>query len=144
MMGMNRWLIKSDPQEYSATDLEREGRTTWTGVANPLALKHLRSMAPNDELFIYHTGDQRAIVATGRVASKPSADPKDKSGKVTLVDVEFGGWTKRPVTLDELKADPAFASFDLIRISRLSVMPVPKSLWDRIEKLADSPAPSAK
>lgn len=136
MIGMNRWLIKSDPEEYSAQDLEREGRTVWDGVANPLALKHIRAMAQGDELFIYHTGEQRAIVALGRVAAKPMADPKDKSGKTTLVEIEFTGWLPKPVTLDEVKATPALAKWELVTFSRLSVMPASKGQWDRVQAMA--------
>ncbi|MFN0136029.1 MAG: EVE domain-containing protein [Phycisphaerae bacterium] len=135
---MNRWLIKSDPETYSAKDLEREGRTFWDGVANPLALKHLGSMAAGDEVLVYHTGDERAIVATAKIASKPIADPKDKSGKISLVDVQFTGWLAKPVTLDQIKADAAMANWELVKISRLSVMPVPKGIWDKIQKLAAS------
>lgn len=135
---MNRWLIKSDPETYSAKDLEREGRTFWDGVANPLALKHLRSMAAGDEVLVYHTGEERAIVATAKIASKPIADPKDKSGKISLVDVQFAGWLAKPVTLDQIKADAAMANWELVKISRLSVMPVPKGIWDKIQKLAAS------
>lgn len=133
---MNRWLIKSDPEEYSAKDLEREGRTFWDGVANPLALKHIRSMAAGDEVLIYHTGDERAVVATAKVASKPVADPKDKSGKISQVEIEFAGWLATPVSLDQIKADATMGNWELVKISRLSVMPVPKGVWDKVQKMS--------
>lgn len=133
---MNRWLVKSEPDDYSAKDLEREKRTAWTGVSNPTALKHLRSMADGDAVLIYHTGAQRAIVALAAVAGKPRPDPADKSGKSVLVELEFKAWLKKPVELAQIKAEPALASFDLVRISRLSVMPVAAAHWKRIEALA--------
>lgn len=135
---MNHWLVKSDPDEYSAKDLEAEKRTEWTGVSNPLAQKHLRSMAAGDEILIYHTGDQRAVVALGRVAGKPRNDPQDKSGKTVLVEFEFDRWLAAPVTLEAIKAEKAFANFDLVRISRLSVMPVPDGHWKRILQMAEA------
>lgn len=133
---MHYWLIKSDPGEYSANDLARDKKTEWTGVSNPTALKHLRAMTTGDAVLVYHTGDERAIVATATIGSRPRPDPRDKSGKATVVDVEFGRWLAKPVPLSDIKADPAFAQFDLVRISRLSVMPVSPAHWRRILKLA--------
>lgn len=133
---MNHWLVKTEPDEYSASDLEREKRTTWTGVSNPVALKHLRAMADGDEVLVYHTGKQRAIVAVAAVAGKPRPDPADKSGKSVLAELEFKLWLQKPVELAQVKDDPAFASFDLVRISRLSVMPVSGAHWKRIMALA--------
>src|SRR5215470_9287212 len=101
---MNRWLVKSDPDEYSAHDLEREKRTAWTGVSNPVALKHLRAMADGDQVLVYHTGEQRAIVALAAVAGKPRPDPADKSGKSVLVELEFKQWLKKPVELAQVKS----------------------------------------
>jgi predicted RNA-binding protein with PUA-like domain len=133
---MNRWLVKSDPEEYSAHDLEREKRTTWTGVSNPVALKHLRSMADGDEVLVYHTGQQRAIVAFATVAGKPRTDPADKSGRSVLVELEFKRWLNKPVELVQIKDEAVFADFDLVRISRLSVMPVGAAHWKRVMALA--------
>lgn len=130
------WLIKSDPEEYSAADLEREGRTTWDGVSNAVALKHLRAMAVGDALLVYHTGEERAIVAVGEVAGKPKADPRDMSGKLSTVEISFTRRLDKPVSLADIKADPAFANFELVRIGRLSIMPVPPPLWERIMKMA--------
>jgi predicted RNA-binding protein with PUA-like domain len=137
---MNRWLIKTEPGDYSAQDLERERRTLWTGVHNPVALRHLRAMATGDELFVYHTGKEKAIVATGRVAGPPAPDPKDSAS--AMVEVEFAGWLARSVPLKEIKADNFFADFDLVRLSRLSVMPVSEGQWMRLVKMAANPAPS--
>lgn len=129
---MHYWLIKGDPDDYSAADLERDGQTVWDGVSNPVALKHLRSMAAGDGVFIYHTGSQKAIVAIGEVAVGPRSDPKDKSGKAVLVEMRFKQWLKNPVTLAEIKANPDFADFELVRIGRLSVMPVSAGRWKAI------------
>jgi predicted RNA-binding protein with PUA-like domain len=134
---MNHWLVKTEPEAYSAHDLEREKRTAWTGVSNPVALKHLRAMADGDEVMVYHTGAERAVVALAVVAGKPRPDPADKSGKAVLVELEFRQWLAKPVDLATIKGEPAFASFDLVRISRLSVMPVSGAHWKRIMALAE-------
>lgn len=133
---MNRWLIKSDPDEYSAADLARDGKTDWTGVTNAVAQKHLAAMKPRDPLLIYHTGKEKAIVATGQVATAPRPTPGDKSGKLVTVDVAFGKWVKKPVELKAIKDDPFFADFALVRIGRLSVMPVTDEQWTRLLKMA--------
>jgi predicted RNA-binding protein with PUA-like domain len=133
---MATWLVKGDPDDYSAADLERERRTVWTGVRNPVAQKNLRSMNEGDDVLVYHTGDEKAIVATATVAAGPRPDPAHKSGKLFVVDLAFGKWFKTPVTLATIKADPAFASFDLVRISRLSVMPVSEEYAARLHKLS--------
>lgn len=129
---MARWLVKTEPGEYSFDDLVRAGKDVWDGVRNPLALKHLRAMRPGDEVFVYHTGRVRAIVGIARVAGHPYPDPKGGDARWTVVDVEAVRPLKRPVALEEIKADPAFSKWELVRISRLSVMPVPDELWRRI------------
>jgi predicted RNA-binding protein with PUA-like domain len=130
------WLIKSDPDEYSAQDLERDGRTTWDGVSNAVALKNLRGMKPGEPVLLYHTGQERAVVALARVASAPRADPRDKSGKLVVIDLSWDRWLPAEVPLARIKADKAFAAFALVRIGRLSVMPVEADHWSRILKLA--------
>jgi predicted RNA-binding protein with PUA-like domain len=130
------WLVKSDPDDYSAVDLERDGSTSWTGVRNPVAQRHLREMKPGDDVLVYHTGDEKAIVATARVAFKPIPDPTDPDAKRVAVQLTFGAWLKSPVTLAGIKADPFFKTFDLVRVSRLSVMPVSEPQWKRLWKLA--------
>lgn len=139
---MHYWLLKTEPADYSADVLEREGRTHWDGVSNPVALKHLRSMSVGDGVMVYHTGDERAIVALAEVAGKPQADPRDRSGRLVSVEISFAKRLARPVSLAEIKADPAFGRFDLVRISRLSVMPVPQPLWERIIRRSEEPAPA--
>jgi predicted RNA-binding protein with PUA-like domain len=130
------WLVKEEPTHYSFDDLVRDGQTAWTGVRNPLAQKNLQSMRKGDRIFFYHTGDVKAVVGIAKAASAPYPDPGDKTGKLYAVDVAPVRELKSPVTLAAIKADKAFASFPLVRISRLSVMPVTDDEWRRIEEMA--------
>ena len=133
----NYWLLKTEPNAYSYADLERDGTTVWDGVTNALALKHLRSMTKGDRVFVYHTGDEKAVVAVARAATDAYPDPKDKSGKLSTVDVVPVRKLARPVTLAEIKARAAFKDFPLVRISRLSVMPVSEREWAEIEAISE-------
>ena len=135
---MAQWLVKEEPEHYSYEALVRDGKTVWAGVKNPLAQKHLRGIRKGDRIFYYHTGKEKAVVAVARAASDAYDDPKDKSGKLAVVDVVPERKLTRPVTLAAIKADPAFASFALVRMSRLSVMPVTDAEWTRIEKMSGS------
>ena len=117
------WLIKEEPTHYSFDDLVRDGRTSWSGVRNPVAQKHLQSMRKGDRIFFYHTGDVKAVVGTAKAASAPYPDPADTTGKWYAIDVVPEKKLKSAVTLKAVKADKAFASFPIVRISRLSVMP---------------------
>src|SRR5207237_27931 len=130
------WLIKEEPTHYSFDDLVRDGRTVWSGVRNPVAQKHLRSMQKGDRIFFYHTGEVKAVVGIAKAAGAPYVDPADASGKLHSVDIVPVKKLKSPVTLAAVKADKFFASFPLVRISRLSVMPVTDEEWDRIEAMA--------
>ena len=130
------WLFKEEPTHYSYDDLVRDGKTSWTGVKNPLAQKHLRAVKKGDRIFYYHTGDEKSVVAIARAATDSYADPKDKTGKLAAVDVAPVKKLARPVTLAEIKAKPVFKDFPLVRISRLSVMPVSDKEWTEIEKMA--------
>lgn len=134
---MAYWLVKGDPGDYGAPQLERDGKTFWTGVKNPQAQNNLRAMAPDDQVLVYHTGDQKAIVAQARVLRNGGPDPKDKTGKSPLVEIKFSGWLKKPVALSAIKADKRFADFLLVRNSRLSVMPVSDVEWAALLKLAN-------
>ena len=138
---MSYWLLKTEPDAYSWDDLQRDRQTTWDGISNALALKHLRTFNKGDHALIYHTGGVRAAIGTATVLSAPYADPKQHDEKLAVVDLKVGTKLKRPVTLDEMKADPIFAGWDLLRLGRLSVVPVPTSLWKRIEELSRTPAP---
>ena len=131
-----QWLFKEEPSHYSYDDLVKDGRTSWTGVRNPLAQKHLRSVKKGDKIFFYHTGDEKAVVGVARAAGAAYADPGDKDGKLYAVDVEPVKKLKNPVTLAAIKADKAFATFVLTRMPRLSVMPVSEAEWERILEMA--------
>jgi predicted RNA-binding protein with PUA-like domain len=125
------WLLKTEPSTYALADLEREGRTTWDGVRNALALIHLRAMRPGDELLIYHSGKERAVVGRARVDVPPRTDGKD-----TVVDIRFESRLSMPVPLGALKADPGLAGLPLFRNTRLSVMPITPDEWEAINRLA--------
>jgi predicted RNA-binding protein with PUA-like domain len=129
------WLFKEEPTHYSFDALVRDKKTVWSGVKNPLAQKHLHSVRKGDRIFYYHTGDQKAVVGIAKALGDAYPDPKDKAGKLAVVDVGPVKKLARPVTLAEIKADPAFKSFALVRISRLSVMPVTDEEWARIENM---------
>ena len=130
------WLFKEEPSNYSYDDLARDGTTSWTGVRNPLAQKHLRGVGKGDRIFFYRTGDEKAVVGIAKAAVPAYPDPADKAGKLYAVDVVPVRKLKRPVTLAAVKADKSFASFALTRVPRLSVMPVTDDEWDRIEAMA--------
>lgn len=127
---MALWLMKTEPHDYSYEDLERDGKTAWDGVRNPTAQKHMRGMRRGDKVFIYHTGQVRAVVGVAEVITDPYPDPSDN--RYVLVGLSPIGRLPRPVTLAEIKALPEFAQWELVRISRLSVMPVSPAHWDQI------------
>ncbi len=133
---MARWLLKTEPGEYAYADLVRDKTTAWTGVTNALAQKHLRAMTKGDAVLIYHTGDERAAVGVADVSAGPTPDPDDPAGKRVVVTVRAKHKLAVPVTLAQMKADAAFAGWDLLRLARLSVVPVPDAIWDRIQVLA--------
>ena len=132
------WLFKEEPTHYSFDALVKDKRTVWSGVKNPLAQRHLHAVKRGDRIFYYHTGDEKAIVGIARAIGPAYTDPSDGTGKQAVVDVEPVRKLARPVSLAEIKADPAFKAFPLVRISRLSVMPVSDEEWKRIEKLSTS------
>ncbi|HEY6947600.1 MAG TPA: EVE domain-containing protein [Gemmatimonadales bacterium] len=126
------WILKTEPSAYSFARLRSEGRAVWDGVTNPLALKHLREMAVGDDVLIYHTGDEKAAVGLARVARAAYPDPKAGDARLVVVDVEAGRSLPKPVPLAAVKADPAFADLALVRMGRLSVVPVPAAQWKRL------------
>ena len=132
------WLFKEEPSSYSFDQFTKDGATTWAGVRNPLAQKHLRNVRKGDRVFYYHTGNEKAVVGVARATSDPRPDPQDKSGKLVVVDVAPVQALKRPVTLAEIKASKAFVEFPLTRLPRLSVMPVSDAEWKEIERLSRS------
>jgi predicted RNA-binding protein with PUA-like domain len=135
---MPQWLVKEEPDHYGFARLQQDGKTVWSGVRNPLAQKHLRSIRTGDRIFYYHTGKEKAVVATARAASDAYPDPSDTSGKLYAVDIVPEKPLPRPVTLAEIKGDASFSSFPLVRMARLSVMPVTDAEWSRIEMMSRS------
>ena len=131
------YLLKEEPTNYGYDALVKDGKTVWSGVKNPLAQKHLRSVKKGDRIFYYHTGDEKAVVAIAKAATNAYPDPGDRTGKAVVVDVVPVKKLKRHVTLAEIKADKSFAAFPLVRMPRLSVMPVDDRMSARIEKMAD-------
>jgi predicted RNA-binding protein with PUA-like domain len=132
------WLFKEEPANYSFDNLVRDGKTSWTGVRNPLAQKHLRSVKKGDRIFFYHTGDEKSVIGICRAGGDAYADPADKTGKLFAVDVEPVKKLTSPVTLAAIKGDKRFATFVLTRVPRLSVMPVSDEEWKRIVEISGS------
>ena len=135
---MAQWLVKEEPEHYGYGQLEQDRKTVWAGVRNPLAQKHLRTIRKGDRIFYYHTGKEKAVVAIAKALSDPYPDPADSSGKLHVVDIAPEKKLSHPVTLAAIKADRAFASFPLVRMSRLSVMPVNDAEWARIVDMSNS------
>lgn len=135
------WLFKEEPAHYSFDALSRDGRTLWSGVKNPLAQKHLRSVRRGDRILYYHTGGEKAIVGIARAVEDARSDPEDRTGKRAAVEIEPVEKLPRAVTLGEIKGLKMFADFPLVRISRLSVMPVGDREWRAILRLASASAP---
>jgi len=122
---MSYFLFKSEPDVYSFDDLLRDGETTWDGVTAPAAVKNLREMKPGTRWIFYHTGDERTAVGTGTVVSVDASDPK-----VPVVRVKAGKRLKTPKTLEQIKAERLFRDSQLVRIGRLSVVPLSEEQWD--------------
>jgi predicted RNA-binding protein with PUA-like domain len=135
MTAMN-WLFKEEPSNYSFDALVKDKSTVWSGVRNPVAQRNLHAVKKNDRIFYYHTGDEKSVVGVAKALGDAYADPNDPTGKAAVVDVGPVKKLRRPVTLKEIKADPFFSTFALVRISRLSVMPVSDAEWARIESMA--------
>jgi len=132
------WLFKEEPANYSFDEFVKDKKTLWSGVKNPLAQKHLHAIKRGDRIFYYHTGKEKAVVGIARATSNAYADPNDKTGKFAVVDLEPVSKLPRPVTLAAIKADSAFKTFALVRIARLSVMPVTDDEWTAIVGKAKS------
>lgn len=126
---MAYWLFKTEPDDYSYQDLEKDGRTIWDGVGNNLALKYMREVHKGDLALVYHTGDVRSAIGICEVVSEPYADPKLKDPKMVVFDVKPKKQLTKPVTLAQVKAEKAFADFLLVTNSRLSVMPLTDQQW---------------
>jgi len=131
-----KWLFKSDPEHYSFADLQRDGKAVWDGISNNLALQNLRRIRRGDQVLIYHSGDERAVVGTAEVTSDPYTDPKQNDPKLVVVDLAARDKLVRPIGLDEIKKQSGVKDFDLVRMPRLSVMPVSEEQWRMIMALA--------
>jgi predicted RNA-binding protein with PUA-like domain len=132
------YLFKEEPANYPFDALVKDGKTIWSGVKNPLAQKHLRSVKKGDRIFYYHTGDEKAVVGIAKALMDAYPDRKDKTGRAFVVDIAPVKKLSRPVTLAEIKSKVSFRDFPLVRISRLSVMPVSDREWKEIERMAGS------
>ena len=132
------WLLKTEPTSYSYAQLEKDGRTTWDGVRNPVALKNLAAMRKGDEALVYHTGEEKAVVGVSRVVADPVQDRRVADPRMMTVDLEPVRRLKRPVTLKEVKENRALSDFDLARLPRLSVMPVSPEQRAEIERMSKS------
>lgn len=126
------WLLKTEPNEYSYADLEKENTAVWDGVKNALALKNMRTMLPGEEAFIYHTGKERRIIGVAKVVSKAYPDPKLNDIKRLVIDIQAVRKLPEPITLNQIKQDEEFAGFDLLRLPRLSIVPVSPQHWERL------------
>ena len=129
------WLFKSDPETYGFSELQRDKETRWDGVSNPVALRNLRACKKGDRILMYHTGDEKAIVGFAEVTREAYPDPKQKDPRFVVVDIKAGKKITKPVTLASVKARKEFADFALVRLSRLSVMPVTDAQWKMLLKM---------
>lgn len=131
---MNYWLVKTEPDTFSWDDLEKAGKTTWDGVRNFQARSNLKSMKKDDLVFVYHTGDEKAVVGIAKVVKEHYPDPKDSDWAV--VDLTPERALKKPVTLSQVKSTKSLATMVLVRASRLSVQPVKEEEFKKILALA--------
>ncbi len=129
------WLFKTEPDNYSYADLERDGQTMWDGVENNLALKYLREVKTGDTALIYHTGDERRIVGVADVARGYYVNPDGDDDKLAVCDVAAREALETPVTLAQIKAEPKLRDWALVRNSRLSVVPVTEQQWQIARQL---------
>ena len=129
---MAYWLLKTEPSDYAYADLEADRQTLWDGVGNNLALKHLRQIRRGDQALIYHTGGERMVVGIAEVTSDPFPDPERDDPRLVVVEVKPKRKLADPIPLAEIKSDPKLKDFDLVRLPRLSVMPVAEAVWKRL------------
>ena len=130
------WLVKSEPNTYAYADLERDGRTVWDGVRNNAAALHLKAMGEGDEVLFYHSQEGLAVVGVARVVRTAFLDPSDPADRFVAVELAPVRALKRPVTLAEMKAQPALAGMAMLRQGRLSVSPVTTPEWAAILAMA--------
>ena len=132
----NRWLLKTEPSCYSFAQLQKERKAVWDDVRNPTALRNLREVAKGDLCFIYHTGDEKAVIGIARALGPAYPDPNKGDPRLVVVDLEPVKALPRAVTLKEIKANSKFKGWDLVRLPRLSVMSVDADQWSEVEKMA--------
>ena len=132
---MNHWLLKSDPECYSFSDLERDKRTVWDGVTNAQAQQFIRQMKKGDRALIYHTGAEKSVIGLADLVTDAYPDPKDPAGKLSVMELKAGRRVATPIALAMIKAEKAFKDFLLVRHSRLSVMPVPPPIWEALRDM---------
>lgn len=128
------WLFKTEPSSYAYDQLERDGTTVWDGVKNPAARKHIAAVKRGDQVLIYHTGDEKAVIGVAKALTDGYPDPKQKDEKAAVVDLAPVARLARPVTLAELKQRPSLRDSPLVRLPRLSAMPVSPAEWKEIER----------
>ena len=136
------WLFKEEPDHFSYADLEAAGPTLWDGVTNALARQNLRQVKAGDRVLYYHTGKEKAVVGEARVVSGPQPDPDSDDPKAVVVKVQAVRRWAHPVSLARIKADPRFARWELVRLPRLSVLPVSPEQWRRLEELSAQADPA--
>lgn len=133
---MASWLVKSEPDTYSFDDLQRDGKTVWDGVRNFTAAQNLKAMKVGEEVLFYHSGEGKQVVGVAKVVKEAFKDASDPTGRFYAVELAPVRPLKQPVTLAQLKADPAFADMVMVRQGRLSVSPVTSAEWARILQMA--------
>lgn len=137
-MATSYWLVKSEPAKYAFADLQRDGRTVWDGVRNNAAASHLKAMRTGDQVLYYHSQEGLAVVGVAEVTREAFPDATDPTGRFVAVELTPVRPLPRPVTLAEMKAEPALAGMEMIRQSRLSVSPVRAQEWAAILQMAES------
>ena len=137
-MPIQHWLLKTEPSDFAFEDLLERRREVWDGISNSLALRNLGAARRGDLALIYHTGTSRAAVGIARVLGEPYPDPKQKDPRRMVVEIEAVRALKRPVTLEEIKRSPALKGCDLVRLPRLSFVPLLRAHWDELLRISDS------
>jgi len=133
---MERWLIKTEPETYSIGDLATDHTTEWNGVRNSLAQQYMRQMEVGDPVLVYHSGKEKAVVGVAEVVREKYLDPNDAKGKAVCVEFAFKGTLDRPIALSEIRATSKLKDMALVKISRLSVMPIRASHWNTIIEMS--------
>ena len=135
---MNYWLLKTEPSVYSFNNLLNDGKTCWDGVTSNAGLKNIRNIRNGDLAFIYHTGNEKCITGISEVTSNPYKDSKSDNDKLMVFDIKPVKKLTNEITLSQIKSDRAFLGFALVKESRLTVVPVPKELWEYKLKLSET------